>query len=128
LFKIDESLLIYYIESAANFKEKYNDSGFTTEVVTDYPEKLATLDKANKSIQQLRENNNNYKNRQQFYQQLSPHLDKLSEIVAIFEQSAPLIANKQQDKDRIICYYLSSKTAVIIFFFKICCALYIVNQ
>jgi ABC-type antimicrobial peptide transport system permease subunit len=99
IYDIDESLLIYYIESAANFKEKYNDSGFTTEVVTDYPEKLATLDKANKSIQQLRENNNNYKNRQQFYQQLSPHLDKLSEIVAIFEQSAPLIANKQQDKD-----------------------------
>jgi hypothetical protein len=26
-------------------------------------------------------------------------LDKLSKIVAIFEQSAPLIANKQQDKD-----------------------------
>jgi hypothetical protein len=26
-------------------------------------------------------------------------LDKLSEIVAILEQSAPLIANKQQDKD-----------------------------
>ena len=99
IYDIDESLLIYYIESAANFKEKYNDSGFTTEVVTDYPEKLATLDKANKSIQQLRENNNNYKNRQQFYQQLSPHLDKLSEIVAIFEQSAPLIAKKQQDKD-----------------------------
>jgi hypothetical protein len=36
--------LIYYIESAVNFKEKYNDSGFTTEVVTDYPEKLAMLD------------------------------------------------------------------------------------
>jgi hypothetical protein len=46
----------------------------------------------------LRENNNNYKNRQQFYQQLSPHLDKLSEIVAIFEQSAPLIAKKQQQQ------------------------------
>jgi hypothetical protein len=42
--------IIYYIESAVNFKEKYNDSGFTTEVVTDYPEKLAMLDEANKSI------------------------------------------------------------------------------
>jgi hypothetical protein len=26
-------------------------------------------------------------------------LDKLSKIIAIFEQSAPLIAKKQQDKD-----------------------------
>jgi hypothetical protein len=33
IYDIDESLLIYYIESAANFKEKYNDSGFTTEVI-----------------------------------------------------------------------------------------------
>ena len=99
IYDIDESLLIYYIESAANFKEKYNDSGFTTEVVTDYPEKLAMLDEANKSIQQLREDNNNYQDREQFYQKLNPYLDKLSKIVAIFEQSAPLIANKQQDKD-----------------------------
>ncbi|VVH59088.1 hypothetical protein BSPCLSOX_1885 [uncultured Gammaproteobacteria bacterium] len=99
IYDIDESLLIYYIESAVNFKEKYNDSGFTTEVVTDYPEKLAMLDEANKSIQQLREDNNNYQDREQFYQKLNPYLDKLSEIVAIFEQSAPLIANKQQDKD-----------------------------
>lgn len=99
IYDIDESLLIYYIESAVNFKEKYNDSGFTTEVVTDYPEKLAMLDEANKSIQQLREDNNNYQDREQFYQKLNPYLDKLSKIVAIFEQSAPLIANKQQDKD-----------------------------
>ena len=99
IYDIDESLLIYYIESAANFKEKYNDSGFTTEVVTDYPEKLAMLDEANKSIQQLREDNNNYQDREQFYQKLNPYLDKLSKIVAIFEQSAPLIVNKQQDKD-----------------------------
>jgi hypothetical protein len=99
IYDIDESLLIYYIESAVNFKEKYNDSGFTTEVVTDYPEKLAMLDEANKSIQQLREDNNNYRDREQFYQKLNPYLDKLSKIVAIFEQSAPLIANKQQDKD-----------------------------
>ena len=99
IYDIDESLLIYYIESAANFKEKYNDSGFTTEVVTDYPEKLAMLDEANKSIQQLREDNNNYQDREQFYQKLNPYLDKLSKIVAIFEQSAPLIAKKQQDKD-----------------------------
>ncbi len=98
IYDIDESLLIYYIESAVNFKEKYNDSGFTTEVVTDYPEKLAMLDEANKSIQQLREDNNNYQDREQFYQKLNPYLDKLSKIVAIFEQSAPLIANKQQDK------------------------------
>ena len=98
IYDIDESLLIYYIESAVNFKEKYNDSGFTTEVVTDYPEKLAMLDEANKSIQQLREDNNNYRDREQFYQKLNPYLDKLSKIVAIFEQSAPLIANKQQDK------------------------------
>ncbi|CAB5503336.1 hypothetical protein [uncultured Gammaproteobacteria bacterium] len=99
IYDIDESLLIYYIESAVNFKEKYNDSGFVTEVVTDYPEKLATLDEANKSIQQLRENNNNYQDREQFYQKLSPYLIKLSKIVAIFEQSAPLIVKKQQDKD-----------------------------
>jgi peptide subunit release factor 1 (eRF1) len=46
-------ILVSAIESAANFKEKYNDSGFTTEVVTDYPEKLAMLDEANKSIQTL---------------------------------------------------------------------------
>jgi hypothetical protein len=44
--------------------QKYNDSGFTTEVVTDYPEKLAMLDEANKSIQQLREDNNNYQDRE----------------------------------------------------------------
>ena len=99
IYDIDESLLIYYIESAVNFKEKYNDSGFTTEVVTDYPEKLAMLDEANKSIQQLRKDNNNYRYRARFYQKLNPYLDKLSKIVAIFEQSAPLIANKQQDKD-----------------------------
>ena len=99
IYDIDESLLIYYIESAVCFKEKYNDSGFVTGVVTDYPEKLATLDEANKSIQQLRENNNNYQDREQFYQKLSPCLIKLSQIVAIFEQSAPLIAKKQQDKD-----------------------------
>jgi hypothetical protein len=47
----------------------------------------------------LREDNNNYRDREQFYQKLNPYLDKLSKIVAIFEQSAPLIANKQQDKD-----------------------------
>ena len=99
IYDIDESLLIYYIESAVGFKEKYNDSGFVTGVVTDYPEKLATLDEANKSIQQLRENNNNYQDREQFYQKLSPCLIKLSQIVVIFEQSAPLIAKKQQDKD-----------------------------
>jgi hypothetical protein len=43
----------------------------------------------------LRENNNNYQDREQFYQKLSPCLIKLSQIVAIFEQSAPLIAKKQ---------------------------------
>jgi hypothetical protein len=42
-----------------------------TEVVTDYPEKLAMLDEANKSIQQLREDNNNYQDREQFYQKLN---------------------------------------------------------
>jgi cell shape-determining protein MreC len=70
-------------ESAVNFKEKYNDSGFTTEVVTDYPEKLAMLDEANKSIQQLREDNNNYRDREQFYQKLNPYLDKLSKMLSI---------------------------------------------
>ena len=89
---------VYDIDSTVTFKERYNNSGFATEIVVDYPEKLTTLDEANKSIQQLCENNNNY-DRQQFYQQLSPYLDKLSKIVAIFVQSAPLIAKKQQDKD-----------------------------
>jgi hypothetical protein len=34
-----------------------------------------------------------------FFQKLNPYLDKLSKIVAIFVQSAPFIAKKQQDKD-----------------------------
>ncbi len=98
IYDIDEALLIYYIDSAVDFKEKYNDSGFTTEIIADYPEKLVMLDEANTSIQQLRKDNNNYQNRQQFYRQLSPYLDKLSKIVAIFEKSAPLIANKEKNK------------------------------
>ncbi|CAB5499157.1 hypothetical protein [Bathymodiolus thermophilus thioautotrophic gill symbiont] len=98
IYDIDEALLIYYIDSAVNFKEKYNDSGFTTEIIDNYPEKLVRLDEANTSIQQLRKDDNNYQDRQQFYQQLDPYLKKLSEIVAIFEQSAPLIANKEQKK------------------------------
>jgi hypothetical protein len=52
-----------------------------SKVVTDYPEKLAMLDEANKSIQQLRKDNNNYRYRARFYQKLNPYLDKLSEIV-----------------------------------------------
>ena len=32
IYDIDEALLIYYIESAATFKEKYNDSVFTIKV------------------------------------------------------------------------------------------------
>jgi hypothetical protein len=46
-----------------------------------------------------RGNKYNYQDREQFYQKLNPYLDKLSKIVAIFVQSAPLIAKKQQDKD-----------------------------
>jgi hypothetical protein len=57
----------------------------------------------------LREDNNNYRDREQFYQKLNPYLDKLSKIVAIFEQSAPLIANKQQDKDKSIAIHLYRK-------------------
>jgi hypothetical protein len=38
IYDIDEALLIYYIDSAVDFKEKYNDSGFTTEIIADYPE------------------------------------------------------------------------------------------
>ncbi|VVM20082.1 hypothetical protein BSPWISOXPB_706 [uncultured Gammaproteobacteria bacterium] len=98
IYDIDESLLIYYIESAVNFKEKYNDSGFTTEVVTDYPEKLAMLDEANKSIQQLREDNNNYQDREQFYQKLNPYLDKLSKIVAILNNRRHLLPTNNKTK------------------------------
>jgi len=67
-------------------------------VINDYPVQLVTLDEVNKSIQKLRKDTNNYQDRQQFYQQLNPCLDELSKIIAIFAQSAPLIARKEQDK------------------------------
>lgn len=91
-------MLIDCLDRAKIFKEKYGDSVFITDIIANYPEQLIELDKANQGIQNLRKNAENYKNRHTLYQQLEPHLETLSKIIAIFEQSAHLIAKKEEDK------------------------------
>lgn len=98
IYDIDEALLIDCLDRAKIFKEKYGDSVFITDIIANYPEQLIELDKANQGIQNLRKNAENYKNRHTLYQQLEPHLETLSKIIAIFEQSAHLIAKKEEDK------------------------------
>ncbi len=100
IYDTDEVLLLYYLSQAIEFKKLYGNNGFTTEVIPDYVKHLVDLDAANQNIQTLRNDKTKYQTREAFYTQCEPHIQQLDKVISIFEQAAPMLAQKQQEKEK----------------------------
>lgn len=101
IYDIDEALLIFYLAKIQEFKERYKKSTSITEIISDYSKKLVIINQSKDTIQDIRNNKNSYKNRELFYKECEPHINKLKEIYIELESAIEEINKKDQEKEDI---------------------------
>lgn len=98
IYDASESIVLFHLMKAEDFQERFSSSIFVTDVLPNYIELRQQLQNAKDQIDQLRQNQSAYKNRDQYYDQCLPHMEVLINIVQQFEIAKPEIIKKDNYK------------------------------
>lgn len=100
IYDASEALIVFYLEKAASFHSRHENSACITDVLPNYVEDLQQLEHIKSEIKKIRSDEQAYKNRDTHYEKCLPFIENLGNIVSRFEQANPLIIKKERHSTR----------------------------
>lgn len=100
IYDASEALIVYYLEKAAAFHTRHENSSCITDVLPNYVEDLQQLEYIKSEIAKIRSDEQAYKNRDTHYEKCLPFIEGLGSIVSRFDQANPLIIKKERQSTR----------------------------
>lgn len=95
IYDASEALIVYYLEKAANFHTRHENSACITDILPNYVEDLQQLERIKSEIEKVRSDEQAYKNRDTHYEKCLPFIENLGSIISRFDQANPLIIKKE---------------------------------
>jgi DNA repair exonuclease SbcCD ATPase subunit len=100
IYDASEALIVFYLEKAANFHTRHENSACITDVLPNYVEDLQQLEQIKSEIKKIRDDEQAYKNRDAHYEKCLPFIESLGTIISRFDQANPLIIKKERQSTR----------------------------
>ena len=114
IYDASEALIVFYLEKAEQFHIRHQDSDSIVEILPEYIDYLDQLEQIKTQIHEIRDNQDAYRNRDQYYEQTLPFIDSLSRIVSKFQKANPLIIKRDRKKAKGVMLLTATLIATIV--------------